>query len=74
MGLFEWWRIRTGRAGWGCYRHPTDPRFVAVAPQRDLVEHDLYDEQCVCGPTLRVVQGDHPDGWVLTHEALDGRP
>lgn len=48
-----------------------------VVPRDDLVEHDCSTEQadCVCGPTPTLAQHEGaPDGWLLVHHALDGRP
>jgi hypothetical protein len=46
---------------------------AAVVPVNDLVEHDDFAEDCVCGPTLKLVETDHGDEWLIVHEALDGR-
>lgn len=45
-----------------------------VVPINDLVDHELT-EDCVCGPaTEPVVRDDGSVGWVILHQALDGRP
>lgn len=47
---------------------------VHVYPVNDLVEHDTYGEDCVCGPTSIPVQRDDGSfGWVISHHSLDGR-
>lgn len=51
-------------------------RTVHVVPERDLIEHDSSTDQadCVCGPAVECVPAAAgPDGWVITHHALDGR-
>jgi hypothetical protein len=46
---------------------------VHVAPDRDLVEHELT-EGCVCIPRIEVVLNEHgPDGHIHVHHSLDGR-
>lgn len=75
--LLGWIQRRRDRSGWGVYVYDEDHTLVAVAPQHDAVGHDLYDEDCVCGPRwslIREATDERPDGWMLTHEALDGRP
>lgn len=45
-----------------------------VFPTRDLVEHDIETDDCVCGPTVEPVPRDDGSmGWVVTHHSLDGR-
>lgn len=47
---------------------------VAVWPLADAIEHEVDSDECVCGPTSELVRNeDGPDGWLLTHHALDGR-
>jgi hypothetical protein len=41
---------------------------VHVTPVDDLVEHE-QSEDCVCGPTVEMVEG----GWLVVHESLDRR-
>lgn len=44
-----------------------------VMPVGDLVGHE-EGEDCVCGPRLEpVVRDDGSVGWLVSHEALDGR-
>jgi hypothetical protein len=46
---------------------------VHVLPVNDFVAHERTDA-CLCGPTTDPVQ--RPDGsvgWLVTHDALDGR-
>lgn len=40
-----------------------------VYPVNDLVEHELVDDECVCGPRVEFVEG----GKVVVHHSLDGR-
>jgi len=50
------------------------PGVVHVIPPADLVEHEFTDD-CVCGPAgEHVPNTDGPDGWLVVHQALDGRP
>jgi hypothetical protein len=45
-----------------------------VYPVADLIEHELHDGDCVCGPTCEAVERD--DGsiaWLYVHHSLDGR-
>jgi hypothetical protein len=49
---------------------------VHVLPVNDLIEHYSNGEDCPCGPTVEFVppeDGDHEDGWLITHHSLDGR-
>jgi hypothetical protein len=46
---------------------------TAVVPINDLVEHDDFSEDCVCGPKLVLVENGHGDEWLIVHAALDGR-
>lgn len=46
-----------------------------VTPIADLVAHDAVGTNCVCGPFIRLVPNPNgPNGWVVVHQALDGRP
>ena len=55
---------------WGVYETPGG---VHVVPEADTVPHDL-DDDCVCGPATEPVPGDDGSmGWLITHDALDGR-
>lgn len=47
-----------------------------VFPLDDVVDHDTSTEEpdCVCGPQTRpVVRDDGSMGWLIVHNALDGR-
>lgn len=45
-----------------------------VYPVDDLVDHDTDTEDCICGPTTKPVERDDGSyGWLIVHEALDGR-
>lgn len=48
---------------------------VHVYPCGDLIEHDIeQQENCVCGPAVEAVhRKDGSNGWLYTHNALDGR-
>lgn len=47
---------------------------VHVLPISDLVDHEDEGTDCVCGPAVECVQNeDGPDGWLIVHNALDGR-
>lgn len=47
---------------------------MAVTPINDLIDHEEFSEDCVCGPTIEPVKRDDGSvGWVLTHHSLDGR-
>lgn len=49
------------------------PDLLHVIPVRDVVKHEESDE-CVCGPRSEPVQReDGSYGWVIVHQALDGR-
>lgn len=49
-------------------------RHVFVLPLDDLVSHEADSDECVCGPTSEPVErADGSIGWMLTHQALDGR-
>jgi len=64
-------RARHAMTGWDLV-HP-DHGVAHVLPTSDLVTHDRH-EDCVCGPTVEHVTGNHgPDGWVWTHHSLDNR-
>jgi hypothetical protein len=54
---------------WGVYE---DRDAVHVIPENDLIVHD-HDDSCVCGPFSEMVAGPGGDGWLVVHEALDGR-
>ena len=48
-----------------------------VAPIGDLIEHDTStpEPDCVCGPRTELVKRSDGTsaGWILVHNALDGR-
>lgn len=47
---------------------------VHVYPPDDLVEHNLDGDDCVCGTRDEPVRrADGSVGWVVVHQALDGR-
>lgn len=46
---------------------------VHVVPVGDLIEHDSEGEDCVCGPTVELVETLSGDGWLFVHHSLDGR-
>ena len=48
---------------------------VHVIPVADLIEHDTSGESdCVCGPETQPVERDDGSmGWLVVHNALDGR-
>lgn len=51
---------------------PTAP--LHVYPVNDLVGHELEGDECVCGPHSEPVKRDDGSiGWMVVHEALDGR-
>jgi len=53
-----------------------DGGHVHVLPLEDAVAHDEDpDGSCICGPVLELVPAteDRPDGWLISHCALDGR-
>lgn len=46
---------------------------VHVLPVADLVEHEISDT-CICGPSVEAVfRDDGSNGWVVSHNSLDGR-
>lgn len=45
------------------------PGSAHVVPVNDLVEHEVGEAECLCGPVLE----SHGDGWVHIHHSLDGR-
>lgn len=47
---------------------------VHIVPVGDVVAHSEDEEgDCVCGPTVEVMQGDDGLGWLIVHHSLDGR-
>jgi hypothetical protein len=46
---------------------------VHVLPVNDLIDHDDVGDDCVCGPAVEHVPSDTGDGWLITHNSLDGR-
>lgn len=47
---------------------------VHVVPVADLIEHDTTGERCPCGPrTEAVFRDDGSNGWLVSHNSLDGR-
>lgn len=47
---------------------------VHVYPVNDLIEHNTYSDECVCGPTVEPVERkDGSYGWLIIHHSLDGR-
>jgi hypothetical protein len=48
----------------------TEHNIAHVTPVDDEIAHDLRDFRCVCGPKVEFVF----EGWVVVHQALDGRP
>ena len=47
---------------------------VHTYPVDDLIEHDTDGGDCVCGPvTEPVMREDGSNGWLVVHQALDGR-
>ena len=60
-------------AGWRCIRADAQPGVVHVMPVDDEVDHST-SEDCACGPSgEHVPNAGGPDGWLITHHALDGR-
>lgn len=50
-----------------------EDRIIHVVPINDLISHDTDTDQCVCGPSLELVEGEEGDGWLVVHHSLDGR-
>lgn len=47
-------------------------KLVHTYPPKDLIEHVLVDDLCICGPEVKLLQSEEgPDGWHYTHWALD---
>ena len=47
---------------------------IHVIPENDLIEHITGGEDCPCGPvTEPIPRDDGSMGWVIVHNALDGR-
>jgi hypothetical protein len=47
---------------------------VHVVPVNDLIKHEEEGDGCVCGPiTEAVFRDDGSNGWVISHNSLDGR-
>ncbi|WP_170931965.1 hypothetical protein [Brachybacterium massiliense] len=44
-----------------------------VYPVDDLIAHDTETEDCICGPKIELVPSETGDGWLITHNSLDGR-
>lgn len=62
----------TKHAGWRS--ELVDDDQVQVYPVADLIEHDLNEDSCVCGPRIELVERDGQcDAWMYVHAALDGR-
>lgn len=50
-----------------------DTATLHVLPVNDLIEHEDSDD-CICGPMSTLIRrGDGSDGWIVTHNSLDGR-
>lgn len=48
---------------------------VHTYPVNDLLDHDTDTDGCPCLPTTEpVVRDDGSMGWLVTHNAWDGRP
>ena len=51
-----------------------DDDTIHVLPENDLIEHDTDGEDCPCGPVTEPVEReDGSMGWLVVHNALDGR-
>lgn len=51
-----------------------NPDVVHVLPVNDLIEHEDVGDGCACLPhTTPVEREDGSYGWVITHNAWDGR-
>lgn len=66
------------KPGWDVFSVGTDDGVlleVHVAPQADVVAHELDEGGCVCGPDQQLCrnQDDGPDVWMYVHHSLDGR-
>lgn len=47
---------------------------IHVLPVNDLIEHEDEGEDCPCGPRVEAVfREDGSNGWIVVHNALDGR-
>lgn len=46
---------------------------AVTVPDGDLVEHDPDSPECVCGPSVSVLESDDGDYAEIVHHALDGR-
>lgn len=45
-----------------------------VFPINDLIEHELSEDACVCGPSLEIIpREERTDAHIYTHHSLDGR-
>ena len=42
-----------------------------VVPVDDLIEHDTFTTDCICGPRIEIVEVGAP--LVIVHNSLDGR-
>lgn len=61
-------------AYWLSVYEPHIASYGVVYPVHDLVNHEVFAEGCVCGPTLKEMttpKGNHIE--VLFHHSLDGR-
>ena len=57
---------------WGVNREEYGTSFVH--PLNDVIEHDIYSQDCICGPTVEPVKADDGFvGWTIVHHSLDGR-
>lgn len=48
-------------------------RIAHIYPRNDLVEHTLFSTGCVCGAEVELRESGPDKGYVITHNALDGR-
>jgi hypothetical protein len=47
---------------------------VHVLPVDDLIEHEEFGDDCLCGPRSEAVKDDNGAvGWLIVHHSLDGR-
>jgi hypothetical protein len=59
---------------WLSLYEPHISPYGIIYPLHDLIKHDVFSEECVCGPTIKEVttpKGNHLQ--LMYHHSLDGR-
>ena len=59
---------------WLSLYEPQISPYGIVYPLHDLINHEVFSEDCICGPTVKGMvtpKGNHIQ--IMTHHSLDGR-